>query len=804
MIRLFLILTTLLMVRLADSQSLPEGFFLETVTDQIPYPVGMVHTGREVSYVWSQDGKLWEMTGHQISSGPVIDISDEVGFWSDHGMLGVALHPDFLNNGWIYLMYVVDRYHLYHGSDSQYDAGVDEYNQATIARITRYTIDLSNPGQVLPDSRKIIIGTGPVDGIPITTKSHGIGTLLFGRDTSLLFSVGDGSAPGKDFVGQQPFPDLAFDQQALDDGILREEENIGAYRSQFLNSYCGKILRVDPETGEGLPTNPFYSPERKDEPVSKVWALGFRNPFRMTLYPGSASEANGPGNLLVGDVGDWSWEEINIVDGPGLNFGWPVFQGQESYYLFRDKEVPNYDAPIGGGNCSQQYFYFKDLIVQATTSHSVRFAHPCDDRITVPESVPTFVHQRPVMSYANWISDTVSTFLPGFSEDGKAVVRGIHDPGTSLEYGDDFNGSSSIGGVFYTMDAYPDSMRNAYFHGDFHGWLRVLTFNQNREVRSIQNWADGIGGVVQMTENPYDQNVYIVTHDPHRIQKLSFEGNRKPVIICTPDTVFGAGPLTVRFDASESYDPEGGALNFVWELGDEILSTAPGFQYTFAGDQPQSHTIQLTVTDISGSSSHKDILISVNNTPPEVDIVTIQNSDKYSILHSTEWPLEAEISDKEHSAQELKYEWTVFLHHNTHFHQESQFTTPTARAYIEPLGCGIETYYYRIRLSVEDPLGLKTVREKYLYPNCDEVKTEFRIFPNPADRYLTLQAIGMDGGEVKVFLHDARGRLHFKAEKTLHEGGGVRLNLPNLPSGIYTLQVLGEHFRIRKKVSIAH
>src|SRR5690606_18696028 len=140
MIRLFLILTTLLMVRLADSQSLPEGFFLETVTDQIPYPVGMVHTGREVSYVWSQDGKLWEMTGHQISSGPVIDISDEVGFWSDHGMLGVALHPDFLNNGWIYLMYVVDRYHLYHGSDSQYDAGVDEYNQATIARITRYTI----------------------------------------------------------------------------------------------------------------------------------------------------------------------------------------------------------------------------------------------------------------------------------------------------------------------------------------------------------------------------------------------------------------------------------------------------------------------------------------------------------------------------------------------------------------------------------------------------------------------------------------------------------------------------------------
>src|SRR5690606_23832994 len=99
----------------------------------------------------------------------------------------------------------------------------------------------------------------------------------------------------------------------------------------------------------------------------------------MTLFPGPSGE--GPGDLLVGDVGDWSWEEINLVDGPGLNFGWPVYQGLESYYLFRDKSVPNYTAPVGPGECNQEYFYFKDLIVQPRADHGARHPHPCYDNI---------------------------------------------------------------------------------------------------------------------------------------------------------------------------------------------------------------------------------------------------------------------------------------------------------------------------------------------------------------------------------------------------------------------------------------
>ncbi len=804
MFRIIIFLCSFLAGLTLCAQKLPEGFFLEEVTDQITYPVGIAHTGTSDSYVWTQDGTIWLMNDGQVSNKPVLDISDEVGFWSDHGMLGLALHPDFANNGWIYMMYVVDRNHLLHAGTPEYDASKNEYNNATIGRITRYTIDPSDHEHIIEGSRKVIIGTTPKNGIPITTKSHGIGTLLFGRDTSLLFSVGDGSAPGKDFVGQPPYPDKAYDQQALEDGIIDDAENIGAYRAQYLNTYCGKIHRINPETGEGLTTNPFYDSSRPDEPISKVWALGFRNPFRMTLYPGhqEAGNENGPGDLLVGDVGDWSWEEINIVDGPGLNFGWPVYQGQESYYLFRDKEVPNFDASIPENLCGQSYFYFKDLIVQARKDHGADFIHPCGQDVAIPDSIPVFVHQRPALSYVNWISDTVTTQTPGFSSSGEPVSVGIHDPSSSISYGDDFSGSSSIAGAFYTMDGYPDSLHNVYFHGDFQGWLRVLKFDNDHHVTAIEEWSDDIGGVVQITENPYDKSVYIVTHDPHRIQKLNFEGNRKPVVISSPDTIYGKSPLTVAFDASESYDPEGDSLTFLWRFDEESTSNEAIPEYTFTSAQPQSFQVQLKVSDQSGKTTHKDILVSVNNTPPKVNITSIEPGDLYSLQQITEWALKAEVSDEEHEGEELKYDWRVFLHHNTYFHQEAQFDTKSGVANIEPLGCGIETYYYRIQLSVEDPLGLRTTQERIIYPNCDEVRPDFKIYPNPAGRFITLEAGKKQSDRVQIFIHDLNGRLQYKTETEIREGEKVRLNLPELSSGLYVLQVVGENFRVHQKVGL--
>ncbi len=76
-----------------------------------------------------------------------------------------------------------------------------------------------------------------------------------------------------------------------------------ASRVQDLNNLSGKILRVDPATGRGVSSNPFFD-GNLDSNRSKVWQYGFRNPFRMSFQPNSS-------RLFIGDVGWTQWEEIN-------------------------------------------------------------------------------------------------------------------------------------------------------------------------------------------------------------------------------------------------------------------------------------------------------------------------------------------------------------------------------------------------------------------------------------------------------------------------------------------------------------
>ena len=76
--------------------------------------------------------------------------------------------------------------------------------------------------------------------------------------------------------------------QALTDGIIRPEENVGAFRSQMLNSHNGKLLRINPESGDGISSNPFYDASAPRSAKSRVWALGLRNPFRISVSRGPA------------------------------------------------------------------------------------------------------------------------------------------------------------------------------------------------------------------------------------------------------------------------------------------------------------------------------------------------------------------------------------------------------------------------------------------------------------------------------------------------------------------------------------
>ena len=103
----------------------------------------------------------------------------------------------------------------------------------------------------------------------------------------------------------------------------------------------------------------------------------------------------------------YSWEEINVVDKPGMNFGWPIFEGLQNSTTYATVNTANPFAPnplyqVNG--CTQQYFYFQNLIKQATPDGTAVFTNPCSTE-SIPSTIPTFVHSRPIIDWvhnASW------------------------------------------------------------------------------------------------------------------------------------------------------------------------------------------------------------------------------------------------------------------------------------------------------------------------------------------------------------------------------------------------------------------
>ena len=153
------------------------------------------------------------------------------------------------------------------------------------------------------------------------------------------------------------------------------------------------LFRSDPANGDGVASNPFFDPANPRAPRSRVWALGFRNPYRFTVHPetGSFDPAQGnPGTILLGDVGWGAWEELDVIDGPGKNCGWPLFEGLKNHASFELASPENLDAPnpLGG------HFKFLDLIIQETLA-TPSWPNPLDPTRQIPASVTRFMHTRP-------------------------------------------------------------------------------------------------------------------------------------------------------------------------------------------------------------------------------------------------------------------------------------------------------------------------------------------------------------------------------------------------------------------------
>ncbi|MEM8735887.1 MAG: PQQ-dependent sugar dehydrogenase, partial [Planctomycetota bacterium] len=219
----------------------------------------------------AQSGLVFEFANDREATNAklLLDISETVTQWNsgganEEGLLGLALHPEFQKNGYLYVYYS-------HSEDHRSVVSRFAYKDGAIDR----------------DSELVVMEAAQ------PYQNHNGGSIEFGPDGYLYIGTGDGG--------------------------LRNDPKING---QNLTSPLGKILRIDVNSTDvdgkyGIPAdNPFAD---VDGARPEIFAFGFRNPWRIAFDKAS-------GRLWCGDVGQELWEEVNVVE-KGGNYGWSRREG---------------------------------------------------------------------------------------------------------------------------------------------------------------------------------------------------------------------------------------------------------------------------------------------------------------------------------------------------------------------------------------------------------------------------------------------------------------------------------------------
>lgn len=263
-------------------------------------PVDMQYApdGTDRLFVLEQSGiiKVFENNGNTTTVKTFLDITDRVTSGGETGLLGLAFHPDYANNGYFYVDYTTP--------------------SPLRTHVSRFQVT-SNPDSADKSSELVLLEVNQ------PFSNHNGGRVSFGPDGYLYIGLGDGGSGG--------------------------DPNDNAQNKTVL---LGKILRIDvdnpaPPLNYGIPPdNPFAGNTQGWR--EEIYSFGLRNPWRFSFDPVTNW-------LWCGDVGQNAWEEIDTITSGG-NYGWRCYEGNHEYNMTgctgTDYLFPIWEYSHSGGNCS--------------------------------------------------------------------------------------------------------------------------------------------------------------------------------------------------------------------------------------------------------------------------------------------------------------------------------------------------------------------------------------------------------------------------------------------------------------------
>jgi glucose/arabinose dehydrogenase/PKD repeat protein len=599
----------------ASATTLPSGFQESVVLSGLDFPTEVAFASDGRVFVAEKAGIVKVFDGLGDTTATVFaDLRTQVYNFHDHGLMGLALHPDFPTTPYVYVAYTLDA-PIGGSAPTWNDACADTVNGCLVSgRLSRLTAG----GDVMTGSEQVLL-----EDWCKQYGSHATDAVAFGPDGALYVSAGDGASFNFGDYGQKGDPLNPCGDPPAGVGGTQTAPTAegGALRSQDLRTSSdpagldGTIIRIDSGTAAGKADNPLAASTDANE--RRIIAHGLRNPFRFAFRPGTDQ-------LWLGDVGWNAREEINRLadtnDAVVENFGWPCYEGPN--------RQPGYD--------NADLTLCEDLYAQTGADTKPFFS---------------YLHSQAVVSGDGCTEDAAAG--KGTSIAGIAFYPGGSYPDAyddALFFAD--YGRECIWVMFENAAGQIDPASRALFAGESPTPVS-LKLGPGGDLFSV----DIFGGTVR------------------RIR--FFAGNQPPVAVITSDKTSGPVPLTVAFDGSGSSDPEGGTLTYAWDLDgdgafDDSTAVNPSFTYGVAG----TYTVRLRVSDGPGATDEDTIVISAGNRPPTATIEAPLATTTWSVGELLEFAGSG--SDPDDGALPASaLSWDLILHHGDHLHPLQEFAGAT-------------------------------------------------------------------------------------------------------------------------------